>query len=179
MATPYRAELVPAHRLPPMFHALLNIELKPAERVVWVGIPSARRLRVRALGDVFFAVVWNVAIALLISAIANFAGLLCLCGIPFLLVGLSLLVGPLEAFRDAVLTFYVLTDARAIVFEGQTALSVPRDRMRRLARTERGDGSGDLVFFEEAGAKGSSRIGFYGIPGVRAVEALLRASTFS
>jgi hypothetical protein len=173
MATPYRAELVPRHRLPATFHALLDVELAPDERVVWVGTPSAMRLKSRALGDAFFALLWNFAIALLISAIAKFAGLLCLFGIPFLLVGLSLLVAPVQAFRDAAATFYVVTDARAIVFEGATAVSVPRENMKRLLRTERGDGSGDLVFFEEAGAKGSSRIGFYGVRCVREVERLL------
>src|SRR5262249_22469960 len=119
MATPYRAELLPSHRLPATFHALLDVELTPAERIMWVGTPSAIRLKSRAVGDAFFALLWNVAIALLISAIAKFAGLLCLFGIPFLLVGLSLLVAPLQAFRDASTTFYVVTDARAIVFEGQ------------------------------------------------------------
>src|SRR5262249_29739991 len=155
------------------FHALLDVELAPAERVVWVGTPRAVRLMSRALGDAFFALLWNVAIALLISAIAKFAGLLCLFGIPFLLIGLSMLVAPLQAFRDAHATFYVVTETRAIVFEGPTSVSVPRERMKRVARSERADGSGDIVFFEETGAKGSSRIGFYGVPAVRDVERLL------
>jgi hypothetical protein len=66
-----------------------------------------------------------------------------------------------------------VTDARAIVFEGSNAVSVPRKRMKRVARTERADGSGDIVFFEETGPKGSSRVGFYGVRDVRAVERLL------
>jgi hypothetical protein len=175
MATPYRAELVPSFRLPPTFHALLDLELAPNERVVWVGMPSAARLKSRALGDAFFALLWNVAIALLITAIAKFAGFLCLFGIPFLLVGLSLLVTPLQAFRDARATFYVVTDARAIIFEGETSVSVPRERMTKVARTVRSDGSGDIVFFEETGTKGSNRVGFYGVRKVRDVERLLCA----
>jgi hypothetical protein len=173
MQMPYRAELAPVHRLPAMFHALLRSEVQRDERVVWIGVPRCGRLRARALGDAFFAVLWNVAIALLISAIAKVAGLLCLFAMPFLLVGFSLMVTPLQAFRDAPHTFYVLTDARAIVFEGQVAVSVPRDRMRRVARAERADGSGDLVFFEEAGSRGTSRVGFYGIERLAQVESLI------
>src|SRR6478672_8997636 len=124
MATPYRTELLPSHDLPATFHALLEVELAHGERVVWLGTPSRLRLRTRALGDAFFALLWNVAIALLISSIAKVAGFLCLFGIPFLLVGLSLLVVPLQAFRDAAATFYVLTDRRAIVFEGDASVSV-------------------------------------------------------
>jgi hypothetical protein len=176
MATPYRAELFPRHDLPATFHALLDAELGRGERVVWIGTPRRLRLRARALGDALFALLWNVAIALLISAIAKVAGLLCLFGMPFLMVGLSLLVAPLQAFRDAAATFYVVTDRRAIVFEGDASVSVPRERMNNLARTVRRDGSGDLVFFEEAGAKGTRRIGFYGVPRVRDVEQHLDAA---
>jgi hypothetical protein len=128
---------------------------------------------VRAAGDLFFAVLWNVIIALLISSIAKVAGLLCLVGIPFLLVGMSLLGSPVRAFREATSTFYVVTDARAIVFEGTEWMSVPRERMRRLSHIERGDGSGDIVFFEEAGERGTNRVGFYGISSVRTVEQMI------
>jgi hypothetical protein len=48
MATPYRAEIVPTYRLEAQFHALLDAELQPAERVVWVGVPRSSRLRARA-----------------------------------------------------------------------------------------------------------------------------------
>ena len=59
MATPYRAELVPAFRLPATFHASLDAELAAGEKVLWVGLPNVWRLRVRALEGAMFALFWN------------------------------------------------------------------------------------------------------------------------
>ena len=173
MATPYRAELVPAFRLPATFHASLDAELAAGEKVLWVGLPNVWRLRVRALEGAMFALFWNLAIAGLISAMAKVSGAVCLFGVPFLMLGLSLFTAPSQSYRDAAHTFYALTDRRAIVFEGAFVMSVPRARMREVGRELRADGSGDLVFYEDARARATRRVGFYGVASVREVEVLI------
>ncbi len=88
-----------------------------------------------------------------------------------------------EAARGARIV-YAVTNRRALIIEGGSEIKVKSYTARdldNLERTERADGSGDLVFSRErrTGNKGRTYfepIGFFGVRDVRTVEAALRQS---
>jgi len=105
-----------------------------------------------------------------------------LFGLPFLLVGLFMLSAPLRAFLGAGRTLYAITDQRALTLRTGRSTRVisyyPRD-IGNPTRTEKADGSGNLMFAEEwrRGKRGryAVSVGFRGVPDVREAErALLR-----
>ena len=72
-----------------------------------------------------------------------------LFGIPFVLIGFGMLSSPYWTMRKARRTAYVLTTARAIIFDGgfsTTIRSFGPDRLTDLRRKQRADGSGDVIF---------------------------------
>jgi len=80
-------------------------------------------------------------------------------------------------------TVYVLTDKRAIVLEGGWRTNIRSfgpAQLRDLSRTQRADGSGDIVFKSEISCDVQSNnrsvkaIGFFGIDSVKEVEDKIR-----
>lgn len=107
-----------------------------------------------------------------------------LFGLPFFLIGLGMVLSPVWEAIKARSTVYVITTMRAIIFEpsifgGMDITSFRADDLADISRTQRTDGSGDLVFAREVshGRNGTrvKEIGFLGIPRVKAVEDMLRA----
>jgi hypothetical protein len=184
MSTPYRAASPVESDLPARFHAELRAELEPGERPVWVGFPDRERLRRRALAQLLFPIVWNGFVLLLIGSSARHGGAVWLCAVPFLAMGFPLFGAPLDAWRAAATTFYVVTDRRAMVFEGDHLVSHARGAIRGVRVVERSDGSGDLVFEkslrheprERSRALGASdHAAFHAVPRVRDVAALFES----
>jgi hypothetical protein len=105
-----------------------------------------------------------------------------LFGVPFILIGLGMLSSPYWLARKAKNTCYILTDRRAIIVDGgvfgsRTIHSFQPERLTAMSRTERKDGSGDLVFEQFTTRQGSghttTRRGFIAIDNVRDVEELV------
>lgn len=110
-----------------------------------------------------------------------------LFGVPFLLIGAGMLSAPFWVRRKASRTVYALTDRRAIVVAGtirggrQIRSYGPED-MRDMHRTERADGSGDLVFYETTrtvrGKHGTRQVtqphGFLCVAAVAELERVVR-----
>ena len=172
MSTPYRASTTVSGRLPASFHAELVNELEPGERVLWTGFPLRDRLRRRALASLVFPLLWNAFVFLLICGASRQGGTVWLCAVPFLAMGFPLFTAPLDAWRAVGTTFYAVTDRRALVFDGDDVLSYRSATLRAVRCSERADGSGDLVFVTAPAAE--RRAGFFALPRVREVEALLR-----
>jgi hypothetical protein len=107
-----------------------------------------------------------------------------LFGLPFVLIGVAMLAAPWWMRRRARKVIYALTDQRAIIFEAgmfgrQTIRSYDPDKLGSIERTQRPDGSGDLVFEtlitrDSEGARQTTRRGFIGIESVKQVEETLR-----
>src|SRR5437660_832775 len=129
-------------------------ELDAGERLVWAGQPRVD-LAMRSafllvpFGVVFtgFALIW-----ILVAGVMS-AGLMVPCGLPFVAVGILLMASPVWLRRRARQTIYALTDRRAIVWEpgwlgAATVRNYTAAGLARMSRTERADGSGDLVFEE-------------------------------
>src|SRR5262245_48419259 len=93
-------------------------EVSPDERLVWIGQPRLD-LAVRPayflvpFGIVFtgFALVW-IVVAFLITF-----GILAPCGLPFIAVGVALIVSPVWLRAMARKTVYALSDRRAIIWQ--------------------------------------------------------------
>jgi hypothetical protein len=178
---------------PSVWTARVDAELAPGEKLIWVGQPRPDLVMRAAFflvpfGIVFagFALVW-ILIAGLLSG-----GLMVPCGLPFLAVGILLVASPVWLRRRARNTFYALTDRRAIVWEpgwrgSFTVRNYTGAGLGHMARTERSDGSGDLVFEEFTTVNRSSngtsssttRRGFLAIDKVREVEDLVRRTLLS
>jgi hypothetical protein len=174
--------------LPPGLAARAAAELAPEEKLVWVGQPRPG-LAVRpafvlvpfGLVLVGFAVCW-------MGMIAAAGGVIVApCGLPFVAVGVALVASPVWLRCWARNTLYALTDRRAVIWQpglfGTVAVrSYTAAGLGVITRFERADASGDLVFEEVTPfantAKGprstTTRIGFLGVDGVRAVEDLVR-----
>jgi hypothetical protein len=190
--------------LPGSLYQMALRELDPNEKVLWAGQPSAGRFALRgvpvAVMGVFvtgFAVFW-VAMALWITSGFDVPLLILfpLFGLIFVFAGLAMIFSPLWLIHKAHRTVYVLTDRRAIIFDGGFSTRVRSfspAALGDLERHERSDGSGDLIFAREqhyspgyyAGTAGHGghwvpgrttvkTIGFHAIPDVRHVEQLVR-----
>jgi hypothetical protein len=170
--------------LPPELAERVAAELAPGEELVWVGQPRLD-LAVRPayflvpFGIVFtgFALVWIV-----VSFLLTF-GLLAPCGLPFVAVGVGLIASPAWLRALARRTVYALTGRRAIVsqpswFGRVRVQSFTAAGLGQMSRTERPDGSGDLVFQVRVAGFGedarAERQGFLAIDHVREVEDLVR-----
>ena len=128
--------------------------LEPGESLIWSGVPG-QGVRLRP-DDAYlipfsllwggFAIFWEATV--LRGSWPN-AQLMSLFGIPFVLVGLYLIVG--RFFVDARIranTFYGLTNRRAIVISGafiRTTHSLPLKALTDVSLEERSDRSGTIL----------------------------------
>jgi hypothetical protein len=180
-------------RLSDEVQAQINAELEPGEKVVWEGRPNPNRMMLKAMPIMLFgipflsfSIFWMAMAGGIVVAKGPRLGpqtFFVLFGLPFVLVGLGMVTSPLLFRWKATRTAYVVTDRRAIMFEGgvrTTIRSFTPDQLGQITRNQRADGSGDIIFREEVrigrnGTRHITRIGFLEIPEVRDVERLIRA----
>ena len=193
--------MTPDGVLPRELAALVEAELRPGERIVWVGQPIPRRFAGTNLAIFLFgipwtafAIFWTIGAYIMTSdtsADSEGAGLVQLfrlfplLGLPFVLVGIAMLSCPFLKRREARRTAYVITDQRALIFaavgwRGNAMRSFEPERLKDLNRVQHSDGSGDIIFDRQwtpdsDGGKLSSDIGFIAIADVKTVEDHLRA----
>jgi hypothetical protein len=187
----------------PELQQLISNELRSGEKLVWAAQPLPRVFRRQSIGIVLFGIPWTAFAIFWMTTAAwgvwghggyNHAGsnlpgpfvFFPLFGLPFVLIGLGMLSSPFWLSRQARRTVYVLSDQRAIVITGKalgggvTVQSFEPDRLTSMERSQRADGSGDLVFesFVQRQGRGSNTIrrGFIGIENVKQVEELIRES---
>jgi hypothetical protein len=198
--------------LPPDLAARVESELADGERLVWVGQPLPGLYRLRSIpllivGIFFlgFSVLWLVMTAGMglfagfgaaqagggpaAVGVDSFFGCFALVGLFPLAIGIFLVTSPLWMGSMARKTLYAVTNRRAIIFEPQLFRTVQvrsytASGLGAMARVERGDGAGDLVFEEYVtrGANNSTttqRRGFLAVPRVREVEGLVRRTLLS
>ena len=130
--------------------------LLPGEHILWTGRPKQGLVLTGrdALLVPFslmwggFAIFWNVGVWSFPSSGANDPGLFFkLWGLPFLVVGLYLIVG--RFFHDARIRrklTYAVTDHRILVLRGRKITSLDISRLPRLELSEHRDGTGTLAF---------------------------------
>jgi hypothetical protein len=182
---------------------LVSRELAPNERLLWSGGPETGiRLRpADALMIPFslfwggFAFFWEYSVVHIPSTAKKAVGppalFMTLWGIPFVLVGLYLIIG--RFFADAYLrarTRYAVTDQRVLIVTNLWNRQVKSISLRTLSEVslrERADGSGSITFgpapafnsFALSGWPGSRQKGppaFEFVKDVRNVYGLIRTS---
>jgi hypothetical protein len=179
--------------LPDELATLVDRELDSTEHVEWIDQPIPARLARTTLPTVLFGIPWT-TFAIFWTVMAGWGTwrkgnsgwfwLFPLWGVPFILIGLGMLSSPFWAFRRAKRTAYVLTDRRALVinvgWRAKVSLrSFEPAALTDLQRTERSDGSGDLVFATDysEGRRGRSianAVGFIAVRDVKEVEGRVR-----
>jgi len=145
--------------------------LMPGEKLVWAGKPNSGLMLTARDGFLIpfslmwggFAIFWEWNV-LSVGGAGKAGSFFALWGVPFVLVGLYLMIG--RFFVDAWArsrTAYGVTSQRILIlrdgaFGKFTALAI--DRLPELSLDERGDGSGTIRF-----AAGSSIVGRNGFSG--------------
>ena len=190
------------YKLPKETAALIDAELRPGERIAWIGQPIPWRLARKSLPLVIFGIPWTAfavfwtlmaarpstsgtAVEGEADALSQLFRFFPLFGVPFILVGLALLSFPYWLSREARRTAYVITDQRALIIDahGWRAVSLrsfePK-RLTDLSRTQSSDGSGDVIFERQRhshteGSDTTTDVGFLAVRNVKEVESLLRA----
>jgi hypothetical protein len=138
-----------------------QLYLDSGERLLWTGYP-VQGIRLRA-SDGFlvpFSVMWG-GFAIFWEVMAFREGapfFVRLWGVPFVAVGLYLIVG--RFFWDAYCrgrTVYALTDRRIIIVDGgfsRSSRTVNLKTLPELSLTERRDGTGDIALGASVGVSG-------------------------
>lgn len=135
------------------WNSSLNGHLRPGETLLWTGRPNVRAFVMRGWWYVVpFSLLWLAFVAYWESLAINANGpiLFRLWGVPFILVGLYMLVGRLVlAARDAGNTQYAVTNRRILIQRGafRTNLTtLDLDRLPGLHFSQHADGRGTITF---------------------------------
>jgi hypothetical protein len=171
--------------------SLVDAELAKGDRIAWIGQPIPSLLASTAIPNVLIGIPFTAFALFWIAGASGFrwpgfarpSALLVLWGIPFVLVGLWMLTSPYWMYRKALRTVYAITDRRALIIEagfwGRVQVrSFEPWSLAILARTQRADGSGNLVFQREYRHQRRHAhyvdIGFLAVPNVKEVEDRIR-----
>lgn len=166
-------------------------ELQPGEVVRWAGQPDPARFMKQGFLLWLFFIPWTAfslfwmagASGFRMPDFSSFTVLFPLFGLPFLLIGVAGLASPLWFRLVARHTAYVISNQRAFSLAGWrnvVMISWWPEQLAQVTRTERADGSGDLVFDVEMrrGHRGSSvqhKRGFIALRDVRTAETFINA----
>lgn len=165
-------------------------ELESGETVSFIETPQPRFFTTASTGVFVFAIPWTLFALFWVAGAAGFkvpdfkngADLFPLFGVPFVLIGFAMLSSPIWTYRNAYKTVYVITDRRAISIVGgfrTTIRSFFPDDLGDLHRTQRSDGSGDVIVgtttkWDSDGDAYSTPYGFLGVKNAKATEDRLR-----
>jgi hypothetical protein len=161
---------------------LLADELRPGERVVWTGQPSALHGAGGSLIGTAIGVVWIVLSLLGIRDRATLPWFLPLILAACLLVGLWLVLSPVWTVWKNLHTVYMVSNERALLIQAPwrtvTAQTFTGQALESVIRRATRGCRGDLVFEREASEGRHGRtiyrdVGFFGTPDVGRVEQLL------
>ena len=138
-------------------------QLAPGEQVIWQGAPRQGLMLQRSDAWMIpFSLMWG-GFALFwewMAVVSNAPWFFVLWGIPFVAIGLYLIVG--RFFMDArrrSRTRYALTTERVLLAAGQRRIrSLPLRHLPEMALDENGDGSGTITFGSVAGGGAALRV---------------------
>ena len=165
-------------------------ELQPGENLYWTGNADPRRAAITALpASLFglpfagFALFW-ISTALHAThglgrsnAFTKSFSIFPIFGLPFLLVGVGMVLAPLWAFLKGCNTVYAVTDKRVMIITGSGTRVVKSCTPADIASVdyrERPDGSGDIVIATNSQIRTNNsvsqiKVGLYGVSNVKEV----------
>lgn len=168
----------------------ISRELEADESLQWVEMPIPRFFTPASTAAFLFAIPWTAFAVFWMFGAAGFKipdfskgfAFFPLFGVPFVLIGCFMLASPLLNYRKALKTVYVITNKRAITFEGgwnMTIRSYPPEKLQNVYRQEKRNGSGDVVIAHKEwrdsdGDRQSQELGFMAIRHPKEVEELLK-----
>ncbi len=182
--------------LPPAAVSRLKASVAVDEPILWSGRPPPGGWRKSGCGPVLFAIpwtgfalFWTVAAFVMTADAGPFHYFFPLFGLPFVLIGVSMLTAPLRARNKHRRTLYAVTDRQALEVRGPlwpqwwdafNGDGVQRFRGSSLAyaeRRDRRDGRSDFVIERTVGRKGAvTEKGLMGVTDGDEVQRLLRAA---
>jgi hypothetical protein len=152
------------------------------EKVLWWAHPEPLMYAFKKSWQTFLFGIPFFAFAIFWTSKASVGGTFALFGIPFLAIGLGMVLSPLWHYFRGTRATYALTDRRAVIdIAGfmPRRISVPLSEVEFIDMRARDSGSGD-VYFKETISRGSSRSqfvnreGFVAVADAKRVESLLR-----
>ena len=136
----------------------IDRELVPEEVIRWVDQPIARLFTAASVIRFLFGIPWTALSLFWTWDTLGFKTLLVkgltpsiifpLFGVPFILIGFAMLSAPLTTKRTIQNTVYIVTDQRAISFEGikpRTIRSYLPNQLQSVYRQENKNGSGNVI----------------------------------
>ena len=166
-------------------------ELQPAESLNWTGVADPRRAALMALpaslfGIPFagFALFWITTayrgtqhLSKSGNSFTHAFGFFPLFGLPFLFIGLGVVLTPLWAFLKGLSTVYAVTNQRVMIITGgnsRTVKSVTPADIISVDHRERPDGSGDIAILTTAQMRTNNsvsqvKVALVGVPNVKEV----------
>ena len=172
---------------------ILEAELEAQEKLLWSGQPNPLRATRQTIPVFIFGVAWTAFTINFIhlwwqgsrpsASFWGFSGIgFDLFMVPFLLIGIGLVLSPYWAYLQSAKTVYGITNKRVIIIAGGKSRQVEsygRTELGTIKRIERADRTGDLIFAQKLykdgdGDRQTKDIQFIGISEVREVEILLR-----
>ena len=177
--------------LPNRLREVVEQELAPDERIVWMEMPAPHFFTPKSTGMFLFGIPWTGFALFWTYSVAQFempdfsspASLGSLFGIPFVVIGILMLLAPIWSYQASRRSVYVITEKRAISFEygmGMTIRSYSPAQLQETFRRERQNGYGDVVITyaeweeSEGGERHKTDVGFMDIRDPKYVEDLLR-----
>jgi hypothetical protein len=167
-------------------------QLEQGERIRWMEQPIPRFFTAASTPLFLFAIPWTAFAVFWICGASGFKrpdfskggfSFFPLFGVPFILIGIAMLLSPLWARRKGLKTVYVITDRRAITFDGGWTTTIrcyTPDQLKNMYRKEKKDGSGDVVLgqvtsnWSRGGQPQVMDVGFLRVRDVRKTEQMLR-----
>lgn len=176
--------------VPSALEARVRRELEPGESVRWMEQPVPRFFTAASVASFLFAIPWTGFAVFWIGGASGFKtpdfsqggfAFFPLFGVPFVLIGIGMLCSPVWIYRKALKTVYVVTNLRAIAFEGgwtTTVRSFRPDQLRNVYRKERRNGVGDVVLGQRVWTdsdndRRSMDVGFLNVRDAKRVERLI------
>jgi hypothetical protein len=183
--------------LPSHLRQKVDAELEPGEKIRWIEQPVPQFWNPVTIGSVLFGIPWlSFSLFWMWGAMGfklpDFREgfpteslpllFFSLFGLPFVLVGVGMLSAPLWLWQQTRNTVYVITDRRALSFQGKKTVTIQSflpQNMENIFRRERAKGLGDVVlnvrhWKDDDGDQRSEEKGFLNIRNPQAVERLIQ-----
>lgn len=171
----------------------IQSQLQSGEGIRWIGQPNPRTMVIASIGIFLFGIFWTGFAIFWVCGASGFKipdfkngfSFFPLFGIPFVLIGFGMLLSPLISYCKAKMTYYVVTDRRALIFDDARETHIQSfgpDKLQEIERIELPNGTGNIMFgytmsTDLINTNRPVKVGFIGIPNVRSVETLISEIT--
>lgn len=162
----------------------INKELRKTETLRWAEQPIPYSTMISELKVWFFAIPWTAFSYMWISGAAKeaeAASYFPYLGVPFLAIGIYLLLSPFWKFYKATKIVYVITNQRAFSLDISNGIDIRNfnpDSIGSYKKVIKDDGIGDLIlsiehYKDAEGYKQTREYGFFSIHKVNEVEKII------